>query len=126
GAICGKLFGTVKVRAEAIDGEYALINTHDLGELVSCDEVLVERIYDLSLVPFVPDLVVDCGSHIGLFSLIAGLKYPRAELIAYEPNPENFQLSRRQLDRFGSRIRLIEAAVSDQTGQSRFCALYSN
>src|SRR5438034_9530102 len=69
-SMLGRCFGVVKVRTSATAGEWALIDTHDLGQLVSCEELLIEKTYDLSLVPFQPDVIVDCGSHIGLFSLI--------------------------------------------------------
>src|SRR5690349_8657316 len=65
----GRCFGVVKIRTRATAGELALIDTHDLGHLVSCEELLIERTYDLSMVPFKPDVIVDCGCHIGLFSL---------------------------------------------------------
>lgn len=122
----GKIFGTVKVTTGAIPGEYAFIDTHDLGQLVSCEEVLIQQIYDLSRVPFVPDIVVDCGSHIGLFSLVAGLKYPSAALIAYEPEPENFRVLQKQLRRFGERVTVVNAAVSDHDGEAEFIVFQSN
>jgi FkbM family methyltransferase len=122
----GRCFGVVKVRTHATAGELALIDTHDLGHLVSCEELLIEKTYDLSLVPFQPDVVVDCGSHIGLFSLIAGLHYPRARLIAYEPDPSNFRLAERQLARFATRLRLVEAAVSTVDGEAWFSRSDSN
>jgi FkbM family methyltransferase len=125
-ATLGKIFATVKVRTKAIEPEYALIDTHDLGQLVSCEELLVQGIYDFSLVPFVPDVIVDCGSHIGLFSLIAALKYPNAVLTAYEPEPRNLKVLRQQLARFNSRITVVEAAVSAKDGHSSFCVFQSN
>jgi FkbM family methyltransferase len=122
----GRFFGVVKVRTKATGGEIALIDTHDLGQLVSCEELLVERTYDLSLVPFQPDLIVDCGSHIGLFSLISGFTYPLARLIAYEPEPKNFRVAQKQLARFDARLRLVEAAVSTTNGESWFSSSMSN
>ena len=125
-ASLGRLFGTVKVRTGVTSGEYALIDTHDLGQLVSCEEILIEQIYKFSLVPFVPDLVVDCGSHIGLFSLVAALEYPEASVSAFEPAPDNVRVLRKQLARFGSRISINEAAVFDRDGESGFSVAQSN
>lgn len=125
-ASLGKIFGVVKVRTGTVSGDYALIDTHDLGHLVSFEEVLVQKIYDLSLVPFVPQVVVDCGSHIGLFSLLAGSRYPQASLIAYEPEPENIRMLQKQLARFGSRVKVVEAAVFDREGDYSFSVFQSN
>jgi FkbM family methyltransferase len=125
-SIFGKSFGVMKVRTRATGGEFALVDTHDLGQLISCEEVLIDRTYDLSIVPFRPELIADCGAHIGLFTLIAGLHYSSAELIAFEPNARNFQMARQQLVRFTSRLRLVEAAVSTEGGEGWFCSEESN
>jgi FkbM family methyltransferase len=53
-------------------------------------EVLLEKVYDLSLVPFTPDLIYDFGANIGLFSLIAANRWPDAKLICVEPHPVTF------------------------------------
>src|SRR5206468_1743975 len=79
-AIFGKCVGVMKVRTRTTGGEFALIDTRDLGELISCEEILIDRTYNLSMVPFRPDLIIDCGAHIGLFTLLAGLRYSSAEL----------------------------------------------
>ena len=116
----------MKVRTRATGGEFALIDTHDLGELISCEEVLIERTYDFDRVPFQPDLVADCGAHIGLFTLIAGSRYSSAELVAFEPDVCNFRKAQQQLARFACRLRLIEAAVSTENGETWFCREESN
>lgn len=126
GAILGKFFDVVQVRTRAAGGEPAWIDARDLGQLVSCEEVLVEGAYDLSRVPFSPDVVVDCGAHIGLFSLIAGVRFSQAMLLAFEPSPRNLPLARRQLERFGRRAELVEAAVATRDGNVRFLPGESN
>jgi FkbM family methyltransferase len=122
----GRCIGIVSVRTCAARGESALIDTHDLGHLISCEEVLIENIYDFSRVPFSPEVIVDCGAHIGLFSLVAGLRYSSAKLIAFEPNSSNFGMARLQLARFQNRLCLVEAAVSTKNGQGWLCDAESN
>ena len=124
--VFGKAIGIIGVRTQASGGALAWIDTHDLGNLVSCEEVLIDAVYNLSLVPFEPAVVVDCGAHIGLFSLLAALRFPDASLIAFEPNPANFRMAQLQLARFGGRVKLIDAAVSTEDGESRFSAAASN
>lgn len=125
-AALGKVFGLLPVRTRATGSQAAWVDTHDLGHLISCEEILVEGCYDLELVPFQPDIVVDCGAHIGLFSLIAGLRYPEAALNAFEPHPANVFILNRQLARFGGRVHLTEAAVSTTTGMDWFYSEDSN
>jgi FkbM family methyltransferase len=115
-AAIGKIIGEVGVRTRATLGEPAWVDTHDLGHLISCEEVLVEGVYDLSRVSFEPDVVFDCGAHIGLFTLIAGLRFRQAQLLAYEPNKKNFHMATRQVARFRGRVQVIEAAVATWDG----------
>src|SRR5262249_31291335 len=116
----------LKLRTRVTRGEPALIDLCDLGDLITCEEVLIDRSYDLSQVPFEPDLIVDCGAHIGLFSLIAGLRYPTAQILAYEPNPRNCHMTQKQLARFGDRAKVIEAAVDTTNGRDLFGGTESN
>ena len=65
----------------------------DLGSPQQRDvfqEVLVERNYPLEKIPFVPDLVVDCGANIGFFSALAAVRFPGAKIVAWEAQKENF------------------------------------
>jgi FkbM family methyltransferase len=125
-SLAGKCFGVMRVQTQVTGGQAALIDTSDLGQLISCEEVLIDRTYDFSLVPFRPDVIVDCGAHVGLFTLIAGLRYCSAELIAFEPNADNFRMAELQLARFASRLRLVKAAVSTEGGEGWLCSEASN
>jgi FkbM family methyltransferase len=125
-SIIGRYVRVIKVRTCTTRGHFALIDTHDLGNLISCEEVLVDGTYDLSVVPFPPDLIVDCGAHIGLFTLVAGLRYSSADLIVYEPDACNFRMAKEQLARFSNRLRFVEAAVSTKNGESWFYSEESN
>lgn len=121
-----KYFGVVKVRTHVTGKESAIINTSDMGQLISCEEVLIDKAYDLSLVPFQPDIIVDCGANIGLFTLIAGLQFPLAKLFAFEPNTSNFHMAEQQLARFAPRLSLVKAAVSTEEGEGWFFSEESN
>jgi FkbM family methyltransferase len=46
---------------------------------------------------FAPEEIIDGGAHIGLFSVLAGLAYPKAKLICYEPDEANVAQLRRNL-----------------------------
>jgi FkbM family methyltransferase len=57
------------------------------------------------------DVIVDCGANIGATSYYLLHRYPRARVVAIEPDAENFELCRRNLAAFGSRAVVIHAAV---------------
>ena len=58
-----------------------------------------------------PDLIVDCGANVGYSSAYFLTRFPRARVIAVEPDPGNFALLKRNLAPFGSRVRLHQTAV---------------
>lgn len=58
------------------------------GELVSGDYGLPD---------FLPQRIVDGGAHIGKFSIYAGLQFPKADLVCYEPSSENYQFLQKNL-----------------------------
>lgn len=66
------------------------------------------------------ETVLDVGAHIGTFSLAAAAHGLRA--VAVEASPRNVRLLRRSAarQRFGDRLRVIGAAVSDRPGSLRF------
>ena len=54
------------------------------------NEVLLEGVYQLDTVPFTPDVVLDLGANIGLFTLLAARRWPEAHLVCVEPHPTTF------------------------------------
>ena len=62
----------------------------DITHLWVADEVLLEQVYQLETVPFVPDTVLDLGANIGLFTLLAARRWPQANFVCVEPHPTTF------------------------------------
>jgi FkbM family methyltransferase len=64
-------------------------------------------------------LVVDCGAHIGLHTVIGGRRAgPDGQVIAVEPAPPNLEALRANIaaNGLGDRVELIEAAASNRSG----------
>lgn len=103
------------------------LSPSDLGHLISFEEIFVHKCYNLSEVPFTPSTVIDCGSHIGLFSLLADEAYPTAKITAFEPNSNNAKYINNQIanNQLHS-IEVLQTAVSLQDGESFFSAECSN
>ena len=57
------------------------------------------------------DLIVDCGANVGFASAFLLSRFPRASLIAIEPDPGNFEILERNLAPYGSRARAELAGV---------------
>jgi FkbM family methyltransferase len=64
-------------------------------------------------------VVMDVGSNIGTFSLFA-LKAGAKQIIAYEPEPENFKVLMEQEFAFNQNVTLVNAAIADTSGQMDF------
>jgi len=84
------------------------------------DQILVRRLND-----FVPDndhpVILDCGANIGFSSLVYKRQFPKAKIIAFEPDPEFIPLLHRNLDRNGaSDVEVVEAAVWVDNGSSQW------
>jgi FkbM family methyltransferase len=97
-----------------------LIHPADWSQTVIFDEIFVRHNYDLSKLPFGPSAVIDCGAHIGMFSLLAAANFPQAKVYAFEPDPSNADMIRLQVQANALRVELFEAAVSTEAGEGSF------
>ena len=118
--IARRLFPQINVHPKRLAGLPVEVDTSDLGQLICYEEVLRENVYDLDLLAFEPEAILDCGAHVGLFSMLALARFPRARLVAFEPNPENAAHLRRHLQPCLDRVQIHEAAVALQDGESWF------
>jgi FkbM family methyltransferase len=56
-------------------------------------------------------LILDCGANVGYSSAYFLSRFPRAEVIAVEPDPGNFELLERNLAPYGGAARALRSAV---------------
>src|SRR2546428_417418 len=65
-------------------------------------------------------VVVDIGAHIGLFSVFASRALNPKRIICVEPNPQNFELLRKNLSNNRVEgVRTFEIAIAGQSGERR-------
>ena len=107
------------VRPALLGGLKVALNPVDPSQTAIFRELFFDNNYDLGLIPFTPDQIFDCGDHIGMFSLLAR-QNPVADIIIFEPNPNNMEWIRRQAQLNGLNIEVVQAAVSVREGKSRF------
>lgn len=72
------------------------------------DEIFFEREYDIDL--GTPLFIVDAGAHIGLASVFFACKYPKATVIAIEPEPSKFEVLLRNVKNY-SNIKPVQAGL---------------
>ena len=87
----------------------------DYGELEVMRDILLDEDYSLgALAP--PRVILDVGANIGLAALYFRARYPDAEIVAIEPDPETFaKLEHNVAD--DTRIRPVNAAVAAEPGE---------
>jgi len=110
----------VVVRPRVLCGKQVVLATRDPSQITIFHEVFLDRVYDLSVVPFEPQHVLDCGAHVGLFTVLAYRHFPRASFTLFEPNPEHVRTLRKMLGANEFAATLFESAVSDHTGSTQF------
>lgn len=74
-------------------------------------QIFVEMQYDCTDVIERPRLIVDCGANVGYTSTFYLNKYPEAQVIAVEPDPDNFEILIRNLHPYGKRVTAHNAAI---------------
>lgn len=75
---------------------------------------MTEGIY--SAPDFAPEVIYDCGANIGAFSIYASKKFPKSQLICFEPDGDNLKLLRKNLELNGICAEIYECGVWDKSG----------
>jgi FkbM family methyltransferase len=60
------------------------------ADTMTYDEIIVGKEYALEVGE--PEFIIDAGAHIGLSSVFFALRYPKARIVAIEPDDSNFAL----------------------------------
>lgn len=64
-----------------------------------------------------PELIFDLGANVGYASAVFLSLFPRAFVLAVEPDPANFELCKRALAPYGDRAKVVEGAAWYTSGQ---------
>ncbi|MFC1653853.1 FkbM family methyltransferase [Patescibacteria group bacterium] len=83
-------------------------------------EIFGEDVYYVELSKKDP-VIIDVGAHIGLATMYFKMLYPKAKMTALEPNPNNFNLLKKNL--FENRMEdviVLPVAVGNEEGEREF------
>ncbi len=94
-------------------------NTDDdrwvIPEVINNDMYQVKNVL-AKMEPSQPSYVIDCGAHIGAFSIMCSLYFKNASIISFEPNPENFFYLNKNAENFCNITPMQKAVdVKDST-----------
>lgn len=112
--LCGLPRELSVVPAETPQPVHLRIGTSDF---CSYADVLIRKTksYIPPLADFNPQTIVDVGAHIGMSSILFALKYPKARIVAVEPEESNFRALVRNVGPYRN-IVPIRAALWRQDG----------
>ena len=114
------------LKPNKLNGLGLLIDPADWSQTIIFEEIFLLSSYDLRKVTFTPSVIIDCGAHIGMFSLLAKSAFPNATVIAYEPSPVNAFFIRNQISRNKIDIMFYQLAISTESTELNFVAINSH
>ena len=89
-------------------------------------EIFIDRIYAFQTKKDAP-LIIDAGANIGIATLFYKYAYPNSKIIAFEPDPRNFELLEKNVKENGlSDVELHNLALADREGTISFYYLKSS
>ncbi len=97
------------------DAESPIRLRNDTSDFAVFRQVLLEKQYDLPGVAEA-EFLIDTGANIGLASLFFLLNNPRVQILAVEPDIQNFEIAQVNLQPFRNRCRLLHGAVWSKKG----------
>jgi FkbM family methyltransferase len=77
-------------------------------------QIFVNREYE-PIVLDDPRLIIDCGANVGYSAVYFLNRFPRARVVAVEPDPANMSLCGTNLEPYSDRVVLVPGAVWSQT-----------
>jgi FkbM family methyltransferase len=78
-------------------------------------EIFWKKEYDIAL-DFIPRIIIDAGSNVGLAGIFFANKYEGAEIISIEPEKSNFEIMGKNLSPYPN-IKPIQRGLSNVSGQ---------
>ena len=99
----------VSVKVRGVD--HPLLVRPGTSDLTIFNQIFVVREYEPLNDMEAPRLIVDAGANVGYSSAYFLSCFPTAQVIALEPDPDNAEVCRRNLEPYGDRARILMRAV---------------
>jgi len=114
--IGGQLYALTRFMVRLPGDAYEVALRPRGSDVPTFEKIFVEREYDLPQLPEDARTIVDLGANIGLATIFFARRYPRARLLAVEPEPANFTLLEANTAALGNRVRPLRCAAWSHDG----------
>ena len=105
---------TAKLRS----GAKIILKGYHSSEMAIFNEIIIDDAYEISSFGN-PKRIIDIGANIGIFAVTVAKKYPKATIIAIEPEKNNFAALTRNIQISDAKnIIAVKKAVSSKAGKS--------
>jgi len=106
----------IKISTRTIDGiKFSYLNQEEFEAIYK--SIFKKKKFNDFKINHDSPLILDCGAHIGLTILYFKQLFPRAKIIAFEPDPIIFKVLGKNVDQNNLKnVRLVNTALSDKKG----------
>jgi len=116
GLVLNRLFGYRKKKIRVFSFDVLFLDYSFLYALF--DEIFIQEIYDIKIKKATP-FIIDCGSNIGLSILYFKMRYPKAQILGFEPDPHAFAALKQNIAQLPD-VTVINAAVYNKNEMISF------
>jgi len=99
-----------KTHSTYLYGDHNVFIRNHTSDVQAFEQIFLTEDYDFSLNITSPKLIVDAGANVGYASVYFAHKYPEATIIAVEPETNNFNLLKRNTEKYKN-VRCIQSAI---------------
>lgn len=110
-------YGRIRIRADQSDFAVVrqILRSREYDTSASVQDAWVQERYEDICATGGTPVIIDAGANIGVASIWFARRYPKAKVIAVEPDPENFTLCKANTQAF-SNVVSVPAAIGAQPG----------
>ncbi|RME29743.1 FkbM family methyltransferase [Candidatus Parcubacteria bacterium] len=105
----------IVAQVEGKTAQVELTRHNDLGVFL---EVFAQKVYDAPQLPNNASVIIDLGANIGMAAVWFALRYPRATIHAFEPNPQTFACLREHAAQFEGRLVPHSLGLGKEEGEA--------
>lgn len=110
-----KLHQTTNIQVNSL--KYPLSMRSHTSDILTFEQVIIGAEYDLKL-DINPGVIIDAGANVGFATVFFKNKYPLARIYSIEPDPENFDLLKKNTQRYAD-ITLLKKGLWNKITHTR-------